>query len=204
MDNYRNQTSVSFSEMEEDKSKAEEKTSTERKIIYNASLTLEVDSSQSAKAKILALAKEYNGFMVQTSTNMVSVRVPAVHLENALNRFKNVGKLISESQSSEDVTDAYFDIQMRLDNAEKSRKRYIELLEKAQTVEEILKVERELERLNADIESFKGKIKSFDTQVDFSLITVYLQPKAEKVKPGPLGYIFVGLYKGVKWLFVRG
>ena len=186
----------------QEKNKAEE--TTERKIIYNSSLTLEVDSSQNAKAKVLAMAKEYKGYMVSSNTNSITVRIPSSDLESALKRFKGVGKLISESQSSRDVTDEYFDIQLRLDNAEKARKRYTELLEQAETVEEILKIEKELERLNEKIERFKGKIKSFDKQVDYSIISVYFSPKTEKVKPGPIGYVFVGLYKSVKWLFVRG
>ena len=162
----------------EDQNKTEE--TIERKIIYNASLTLEVDSSQTAKVKILAMTKEYNGFMVRSNTNSITVRVPSSDLESALVRFKGLGKLVNENQSGQDITEQYFDIQLRLDNAEKSRSRYLELLNKAETVEEILKVEVELERLNEKIERFKGKMKSFNNQVDFSKISVRFQTQNRK------------------------
>lgn len=76
----------------------------------------------------------------------------------------------------------------------------MELLEKAQTVEEILKVEKELERLNGEIDQLKGKIKRYDHLTQLATITIHLE---EKKKLGILGYISVGLYKAVKWLFVR-
>ena len=64
-----------------------------------------------------------------------------------------------------------------------------------------LAVEKELERVNGDIESFEGKLNKLTHLADMATITVQLQ---EKDKLGPLGYVFVGLWKGVRWLFVRG
>jgi TolA-binding protein len=90
---------------------------------------------------------------------------------------------------------------MRVENAQKARKRYLELLEQATKVSDILAIEKELERLNGKIERLQGQINSFDKQVQYSSISIYF---TEKVKPGPVGYIFVGLYKAVKFLFVRG
>jgi hypothetical protein len=49
--------------------------------------------------------------------------------------------------AGEDVTEEYRDLEIRLDSAEKTRQRYLELLNKAERVKEILKIEKELERL---------------------------------------------------------
>jgi hypothetical protein len=87
-----------------------------------------------------------------------------------------------------------------LDNASNARKRYLELLAKAETVEAALKVEKELERLNGEIDSLEGKINQLKHLSEYSTITVYLE---EKVKPGILGYVGIGLYESVKWIFVR-
>jgi hypothetical protein len=82
----------------------------------------------------------------------------------------------------------------------KARERYLELLEKAENVQAALMVEKELERLNGEIDMLKGKINRLEHITEYSSITVYIK---EKVKPGIIGYVFVGLYKGDKWLFVR-
>lgn len=98
------------------------------------------------------------------------------------------------------MTEDYLDFKIRLENAEKSRERYLELLSQAENVEAALKVEKELERLNASIDILKGKMNRIDHLSEFSTITVNLK---EKKKPGPLGYIGIGLYRSVMWLFVR-
>jgi hypothetical protein len=74
------------------------------------------------------------------------------------------------------------------------------LLERADNIDEILKLERELERFNGIIESLKGKLERLSHLVQYSSITV---KTFEKFKPGPISYAFHGLFKGVKWLFVR-
>jgi len=60
-------------------------------------------------------------------------------------------------------------------------------------------VERELERLNGEIDSFKGQLQRMSHLAQFSTINIALE---RKVKLGPLGFVFWGLSKGIKWLFV--
>jgi hypothetical protein len=73
------------------------------------------------------------------------------------------------------------------------------LLDKANNVTDILSIEKELERVNTQIELMEGRIKHAQESVVYSSVTVRFR---EKAKPGPLGWIFYGLYQGVKWLFV--
>jgi hypothetical protein len=87
-----------------------------------------------------------------------------------------------------------------LDNSEKARTRYLALLAKAEDVQAALLVEKELERLNGTIELMKGKMNRMEHLVDYSTITIYI---SEKKKPGVIGYIGIGIFKAVKWLFVR-
>jgi len=89
---------------------------------------------------------------------------------------RKVGRLISENSSSEDVTARYVDLTARLENAEASRTRYLEILgTKSASVEDILQVEREIERVTENIERLKGEIRLLETQVGLSTITVTLE-----------------------------
>ena len=81
-----------------------------------------------------------------------------------------------------------------------ARKIYLELLKKAENVETALKVEKELERLNETIDLIKGKMNRINNLAEYSTIVINLK---EKKKPGIIGYIGIGLYHSVKWLFVR-
>ncbi len=172
----------------------------ERKILYSAYLTLAVKNRDTASVQISRIAKKYGGYVKQAGTYRAIIRVKSNQIENAVNDISALGKVRDKSRSGQDVTDQFRDFKIRLDNAEKARKRYLELLAKAENVEAALKVEKELERLNETIEMLKGRMKRLDHLSEFSTITVNLK---EKKKLGLFGYVGVGLYHSVKWLFVR-
>ncbi len=172
-----------------------------RMINYSANVSIEVKKqADTTLAQIGRLAKELGGWVESSSTNYCRIRVRSENFQNALTRIETLGKVTSKNIYADDVTEQHADLKMRLENAEKARTRYLELLAKAQTVDEMLKVEKELERINLVIEQLKSSLEQVEENNRYSLITVYVK---EKTKPGIVGYVFVGLYKGVKWLFVR-
>jgi hypothetical protein len=173
----------------------------ERKIIYNGSMSIKVKKLEEQTKQVIEKAKAQGGYMVSSDIDRVTIRIPAAKLNSFMDEIAIFGEVESRNVYSQDITDEYADMRIRLDNAEKARKRYLELLEKATDVSDILAIEKELERLNGETERLKGQINSYDKQVKYSSVNVYF---IEKVKPGPVGYIFVGLYKAVKFLFVRG
>jgi len=171
-----------------------------RVVLYDASLTLRLKEPDSLNKKLPQLTKKYNGYVMTVGDNLSTIRVPAAQLNNFLQDLSALGKVTARSLSGQDVTDDYTDYTIRLDNAEKARLRYLQLLEKAENVEAAVKVEKELERLNSEIDLLKGKLARFDHLAAFSTVTIHVE---KKHKIGLLGYPFVGLYKGIKWLFVR-
>ena len=172
----------------------------ERKIIYDAYLDMTCDEPDTVFAQIRRIASKYEGYMSGFNSGSIKIRVKSRFFSKALEDIALLGEIQSKNIYTRDVTDQYVDLNIRLDNAEKSRQRYQELLKKATTVEEILKVEKELERLNEEIELLKSDIEDIDEQSDFSTITVNVE---ERVKVGPVGFIFKWTYKAVKWLFIR-
>ncbi len=173
---------------------------TERKILYSAALSLTVETPETANLHIREIAKKYDGYASEIGSYRTVIRVKSTQLNEAIEEISKLGKVTYKNIKSQDVTTEYRDYQIRLENAEKSREKYLELLAKAENVEEILKVEKELERLNETIELLKGRMNKLDHLSEFSTITISL---SEKKKPGILGYISMGLYHSVKWLFVR-
>ncbi|MES2656559.1 MAG: DUF4349 domain-containing protein [Bacteroidota bacterium] len=171
-----------------------------RVIIYNAYVSLKVKNSDSANAALKAIAEKNGGYAMSLGDERAEIRVKAELLNEALLALQTVGKVTSKTVSGRDVTDEFYDTQIRLDNAKKARQRYLELLQKAENVETTLKVEKELERLNGEIDSFEGQINRLEHLSTYSTLTIRLK---EKEKLGILGYVFVGAYKGIAWLFVR-
>ncbi|MDX2301582.1 MAG: DUF4349 domain-containing protein [Microscillaceae bacterium] len=172
----------------------------ERIMIYEAFLELVVLEPDSLREPFQKIAQKYEGYLVRFSPESAGIRVKSENLNQALAELELLGKVRNKRITGEDVTDYYLDAQIRLENAEKTRKRFLELLDKAQNVEEILQIEKELGRINEQIDLLKGKINALDQRAALSLIEINIH---QKVKLGPLGYITYGLYKGVAWLFVR-
>ncbi|MFH0892809.1 MAG: DUF4349 domain-containing protein [Bacteroidota bacterium] len=173
--------------------------SLDKKIIYDASADLKIKKVDSANAQLKRIAEKYEGYAQSLGQRTSVIRIKSANLNAALADIAKIGKMRNKSVYGEDVTEQYFDLALRLDNYERTRLRYNELLAKAVGVNEILKVEKELERVTREIELLKGKLTFLQSQIDYSTITVYLN---ERKKLGILGYVFKGLYLGVRWLFV--
>ena len=173
----------------------------ERKMVYNANMELTVTEPDSVRDEVTAVAKRFDGYLLNASKHTVTIRLKSEHLQAAMEAVRGLGKVESQNISGKDVTDQFKDLNIRLENAQKARTRYLELLNKAINVEEALLVERELERLNREIDQLQGKLNQLQHLETFSTLTVHLR---ERVKPGLLGYVGIGVFRSVKWLFVRG
>lgn len=176
---------------------------TQRKIVYSAYMDMEVKEPDSIAVKVNQIAKKYDGYVSTTGTQQVIIRIPSPSFENAMSDVASLGEIENKVVKGQDVTEEFLDLEIRLDNAEKARLRYLELLEKAANVSEALEVEKELERLVKEIDLLKGKMNRLANLTSFATIKVNFIDLEEVPKPGPIGYVFVGLYKGIKWLFVR-
>ncbi|HKK78269.1 MAG TPA: DUF4349 domain-containing protein, partial [Phaeodactylibacter sp.] len=157
-----------------------------RKIIYNAYLHLTVETPDSTNLRLKAIAKKYGGYTSEIGTYRSVIRVNSEQLNAAVAEVSRLGRVDRKQIRGQDVTEEYLDYQIRLENAQKTRNRYLELLDLAETVDEILKVEKELERLNETIDLLKGKMNRIDQLDAYATITVNLK---ERKKPGVLGYI---------------
>ena len=157
---------------------------TDKKIIKNGDLDLKVNSADESSQKISNIAKNNGGEVLssnfyQTSNNLKSgnivVKVPVANFEKAFAELKKVATLVvSESTSGQDVTEQYTDLQAQLRNKQAEEQSFAKILERSGTIDEILKVTRELSRVRGEIERLQGRIKFMDSQTDMSSISVSL------------------------------
>jgi hypothetical protein len=178
----------------------DEKISTQKRLlVYNAYLDLVARQPDTLKASFFAIAEKYDGYVLKFSNDIAILKVKNEYLENSMQAIAQLGKLKRRQVVGEDITENYLDYKIRLENAEKIRARYLALLEKAQNIAEIMQVEKELARINTEIDLLKGKLNLWDNQISYATVQVNIQ---RKVQPSVLGYVFIGVYEGVKRLFV--
>ena len=173
---------------------------TERKVVREAWLDLRVDEPDTTISRLTALAERLGGYPAATNSTSTTLRIPDDRLEQAMTETATYGKVRDRRLSVTDVTDGYRDLGIRLDNAERARQRYLELLDRATTVTEAIEVERELERLSETIDLLRGRRNALNQREALATLTVGVE---KRERPGPLGYVFLGLWRGVSWLFVR-
>ncbi len=193
--------SYSKQNFENSRDKAGDISQEKRVVIYSASIDLKVKNTDSTNAHLKAIAERYGGYAMTLGNKMAEIRVKAGELNNAITDISKLGRITGKTIYGNDVTEEYYDYQIRLENATKARQKYLELLAKAENVEAAVKVEKELERLNGEIDSFEGKLNRLSHLSEYSTITIDLR---QRKKLGILGYVSVGLYEGIRWLFIRG
>jgi hypothetical protein len=172
-----------------------------RMLIWRASLSVEVGNVSNAIAKATAIAKASGGYAENTSATgeengSVRLRVPGDKLNSIVDELADLGKETYRYVSSEDVTEEYIDTDARLKNSIALRDRLRKLLDKAMDVQDIVAIEKELTRVQSDIDSMEARLKVLKNQVD--LATIDLSFQRSRIL-GPLGYVF----KGVGWVIAK-
>ena len=79
----------------------------------------------------------------------------------------------------EDITGSYFDTQARLNALEQEEKRLLELLEKAETLDEIIQLEDRISNVRYEIESLTSQMKIYDKEVAYSTVSIFLEDVTE-------------------------
>jgi hypothetical protein len=108
----------------------------------------------------------------QPGTSVLTLRVPTARLDQVLQRLADVGPVLSQSQTSQDVTGEYVDTASRIANQQASVARVRALLARADTLGDVVQIEGELTRRQADLESLQARLAQLKDQTTLSTLTV--------------------------------
>jgi hypothetical protein len=157
----------------------------DRKIVRNGSLDLEVSSLDKALAGIRAETEKAGGYITNESQRRdeygarqgaITCRLPAGKLGAALVSFQALGRTESVNVQADDITEQYFNLEIRLRNQQRLEERLVKLLDKpGNKVVDLLEVEREVARVRGEIDELEGRRRFWDSQVSFSTLTVALR-----------------------------
>lgn len=170
----------------------------ERLIIKNAEISLMVQNLTNTVSKIEKEVALLNGFVSDSNMNdrfcHITLRVPADKFLSLLGRIEKLGKIKQKRIFTEDVTRQYIDLEARIKTLKEQEDRLRDLLEKANTIEDILKIEKELTRIRGEIESKSGEFRYLKNRLSYSTINLSIEETvkgATKVSGSP----FSGLWQ---------
>lgn len=156
----------------------------DRLIVRTGQMLLVVQDIPAVMDQITRLADSYKGYVVSSNSwregerlhGAITIRVPADDFATVM---KSLGALAvevtSQTTTSQDVTEEYVDLSAKLHNLEATEQQLLRILEKAEKVEDILNVQRELSRVRGEIEQTKGRMQYLERTSATSLIEIRLE-----------------------------
>ncbi|MCL2082048.1 MAG: DUF4349 domain-containing protein [Oscillospiraceae bacterium] len=173
----------SFSEGEEDGTAEDDKALEEnfdRKIIQDASLEIKAENSLVLYKDLADYAKGLGGYEFSFDKTYhddveATLKIPPGKLDDFMSFAGEWGKIVSSSMSSRDISDSYYDAQTRLRTKREALQTYYKLLEKAETVEEIVTLQETIDKITEDIESWEGKLKKWNSQLDMATVSLLIR-----------------------------
>jgi hypothetical protein len=181
---------------------------TDQKIIRTATVDLEVTNVAGSIEAIKSLASSKGGFISSTyihktynnrMAGTVIIRIPAAEFENSLAGVKAAGTVKSASAQGQDVSEEYVDLEVQLASYQNQLSQYNVILKQCTKVEDLIKVQTQIDQVQINLDRLKGRIKYLDNRIDFSTITVNLD-EPEPVG-GQTGFSFVStLNEGIAGL----
>ncbi len=181
------------------------------KVIRNGQVALEVKSGRfdSTYSSLIALAGEEGGVVSASSASTdsdriksgtVTLSVPSDRFQDTIDRLRQMGTAQQINVGSQDVSQQYVDLQARLVNAQAERDAMLTLLQRAQSIQDILSVQSQLGQYTQQVEQLKGQIDYLDHATSFSTVQVTIRevgvaaPKPPQDEWGLLTAVWNGLH----------
>ena len=153
-----------------------------RSVISTGTVELSSKDVSSVRDRIAALLVAHDGVVAdertstddkgRTSYARLVLRVPAEDFAAVMDQLSGIARLVDSSRKSEDVTTQVIDVDQRVEVQRKGLRRTVELLDRARTLADVLKIEDEITRRRADLDSLVGQQRYLRNQTSLSTITV--------------------------------
>lgn len=162
-----------------------------RKIIRTVDMTIQTGTKDDIETIMTAASEKCNelgGYEESRSIDGyrkyygdITLRVPKYNTDEFLEFINDSNLIITKlNDTSEDVTLKYTDVDSRLGSAKRQQKKYEEYAEKAENMDDLLRIEERLDSVTADLESYQSQMNTLNNQIDYCTVRLDIESK-EKV-----------------------
>ena len=159
------------------------------KIIYSGDATVETTEFDKSVAALEAMIEKEGGFIESSSVNgsnyydssrgytskrsaSYTLRVPSEKFAGLMSSLSDIGNVPYTHTYTENVTAEYYDVQARLKALQAQEARLLEMMEIAETVEDIITIEDKLTDVRYRIDSFQSSLNNWDRRVAYSTLSI--------------------------------
>jgi len=157
----------------------------DRNLILTAKIDMRTKDPWATSQTVQQLAGSLGGDVLNVNesgtsdnrTASLTIRVPSRSFQEALRQIRALdGEVVTSNVSGQDVTDQFVDLQARLTAKQAEEARYNALLVRANTIDEILKVDASITNVRTQVEQLTGQINSLKSRTDFSTLVLSVTP----------------------------
>jgi hypothetical protein len=176
-----------------------------RMLVRRASIEVVVDDVAAAAERAVSVAQSLGGY-VQTSREgsddemSITIRVPSTSLDGAMDSIASLGRVEGRRVDANDVTEQVVDLDGRVASLRATRDRLRELLSRASGISEVITVERELARVQSDLESLERRLLLLRGSAAMADLTIEAH---RPYRLGPVAWLFAETGQLLQKLFVR-
>ncbi|PIF45153.1 uncharacterized protein DUF4349 [Chryseobacterium sp. 52] len=170
-----------------------------KKVIKNGDMRIQVGDIKKAQEQVGDIVKKNNAYIEKEqfqNTDLddnvdLTIRVPHKNFDALVNSFSNgVGSILAKNISSNDVTEEYTDVAIKLANKKIYLEKYRDMLKSASTTKDMLEIQEKIRGLEDEIDVAEGRLRFIDDRVNYSTLNLSLYK--EKVRSSATSKIGFG------------
>ncbi len=173
----------------------------ERKIIKTYHIRVETLEYDKAVDMITSSVEEFGGYIAnasqegtgvsstRTRSASYTIRIPAERADAYIERLSGECNVLSSSLTTEDVTDTYYGYEAKMESLTTQEERLLSMLEKAETLNELIILEDKLASVRAEINGLSKQLQLMDKSVRYSYVYVTLNEVREYQEPEKETYL---------------
>ena len=165
-----------------------------QKIVYRADVSMQTLEYDKTVSSIRKKIKEFGGFSESeseydknydwyyessksqnTRTLNITARIPSDKFETFLNSLSGDGKIMNKSVNAENISQTYANKESYKKALEKEQERLLAMMDKAQTIDEMIAVESRLSEVERQLNVYKTDLAAMDKDVDYSTISLNVE-----------------------------
>lgn len=169
-----------------------------RKLIKSGRLELESKNFQKDRQVILDYLEKFGGYVEQENENnsefrktlFLTIRIPSNSFDSMFILSTAVGrKVINRSVNVEDATLRYLDLEASIKSSKALESRYREILKQANSIKDILEIEKSLNSIRAEIDLYESRFRNLSSRISFSSLEIILSENVTVAEKPDLGYL---------------
>lgn len=160
----------------------------QRIIVRNVDMTIEAPDVAAVIAEIGNITTQIGGWIVRTQNvevhrGAIDIRVPADRLDETLITIRGIASNVtSEISTSQDFTEEFTDATARIQTLQDTVDALRALFDRAEKIEDALTIQREITRIQSEIESMQARVNFLSQSAAFSLVRIVVQALPQEME----------------------